>query len=48
MTAASPVVCISPFPINNLNRYPLKAPVSGQPCELLSTPVNTPVSEQSV
>lgn len=48
MTAASPIVCISPFPINVLNRYLLKATVSGQSCERLSTPVNTPVSEQSV
>lgn len=48
MTAASPLVCISPFPINDLNCYPLKASVSGQSRELLSAPVNAALSEQSV
>lgn len=48
MTTASPVVRIGPSPINHLNHYPLKATVSGQSCELLSPPVNTPVSKQCI
>lgn len=47
-TAASPVVCISPFLIHDLNHYLHKVTVSGQSCELLSKPLSNSVSKQSV